>query len=223
MSPIPKRRKLENPKVKESEHSDSQHEGSNVEPGSDAGSDTGSASSIDTETEIALSNFPNKSKKTSKRKRRAVSPTPFGQALTALLETSTASTQPLALRPSIAQKKNEEKLEMRAKKLLQAERRQKEDIGRVKDVIGGWGGESERGLRKVAQRGVVKLFNMIQQVQTTEEAGDGSSEDEKHRRRGYGKKRRQEVKQKEKQEEKVALGQDDFMKMIRSGGVVSKA
>lgn len=42
---------------------------------------------------------------------------------------------------------------MRAKKLLQAERKQKEDIGRVKDVIGGWGGESERALRKVAQRG----------------------------------------------------------------------
>ncbi|KAG8954437.1 hypothetical protein FRC04_011764 [Tulasnella sp. 424] len=222
MSPIPKKRKLETPKGDESESSDDQHEGSGLESGSDSGSDTGSASSVDTETEIALSHLTNKSKKTSKRKRRAVSPTPFGQTLTALLETSTATSQPLALRPSIAQKKNEEKLEMRAKKLLQAERKKKEDIGRVKDVIGGWGGESERTLRKVAQRGVVKLFNVIQQVQATE-TGDGSSEDERPRRRGFGKKRHQEIKQKQKQEEKVALGQDDFMKMIRSGGVVSKA
>ncbi|KAG9051554.1 hypothetical protein FS837_004064 [Tulasnella sp. UAMH 9824] len=223
MSPIPKKRKLQTHRQDESEASGDQHEGSGLESGSDSGSDAGSASSIDTETEIALSRLPDKSKKTSKRKRRAISPTPFGQTLTALLETSTATSQPLALRPSIAQKKNEEKLEMRAKKLLQTERKQKEDIGRVKDVIGGWGGEKERALRKVAQRGVVKLFNMIQQVQSTEDNGDGSSEDERHRRRGYGKKRRQDTKQKEKQEEKVALGQDDFMKMIRAGGVVSKA
>lgn len=47
---------------------------------------------------------------------------------------------------------------MRAKKLLQAERKKKEDIGRVKDVIGGWGGESERTLRKVAQRGGERTF-----------------------------------------------------------------
>lgn len=73
--------------------------------------------------------------------------------MTALLETETTTDKPLALRPSIAQKKNDEKLEMRAKKLLREERKQKEDRGRVKDVIGGWGGESERGLRKVAQRG----------------------------------------------------------------------
>lgn len=223
MSPIPKKRKLDDPKQDESEPSDDQHEGSDLGSGSDSGSDAGSASSIDTETEIALSRLPDKSKKTSKRKRRAISPTPFGRTLTALLETSTATSQPLALRPSIAQKKNEEKLEMRAKKLLQTERKQKEDIGRVKDVIGGWGGEKERALRKVAQRGVVKLFNMIQQVQSTEDNADESSEDERHRPRGFGKKRRQDTKQRETQEEKVVLGQDDFMKMIRSGGVVSKA
>ena len=32
-------------------------------------------------------------------------------------------------------------------------RKEKEEKGRIKDVIGGWGGESERALRKVAQRG----------------------------------------------------------------------
>ena len=30
---------------------------------------------------------------------------------------------------------------------------EREEKGRVRDVIGGWGAESERALRKVAQRG----------------------------------------------------------------------
>ena len=66
--------------------------------------------------------------------------------------------------------------------------KEKEEKGRIKDVIGGWGGESERALRKVAQRGgtshatifvrvclcglVVKLFNVIQQSQATAAAAE---------------------------------------------------
>jgi len=94
----------------------------------------------------------------SERKRRAVSPTPFARALNILLDTSAPTTQPLSLKPAVARQKNEEKLEMRAKKLLIGERKEKEDKGRVKDVIGGWGGESERALRKVAQRGGMYLY-----------------------------------------------------------------
>ena len=74
------------------------------------------------------------------------------------------------MKPSISRKRNDEKLAQRAKKVLQVERKQKEDVGRIKDVIGGWGGESERTLRKVAQRGVVKLFNAIQHSQATASA-----------------------------------------------------
>lgn len=136
------------------------------------------------------------------RKRRAVSPTPFGQALTTLLGTSTKTTQPLALLPEIAKRKNEGKLEMRAHRLLQVERKERDDRGRVKDVIGGWGGESERASRKVAQRGgrypsslssfttsdqsgwnlVVKLFNLIQQAQTS--AAQAEEDLKKHRGTG---------------------------------------
>ena len=53
----------------------------------------------------------------------------------------------------MARKKNDEKLEQRAKKALLFERKEKEDKNHISDVIGGWGAEGERALRKVAQRG----------------------------------------------------------------------
>lgn len=96
---------------------------------------------------------PQKSRQTSKRKLRATGSSNFGATLQFLLDTNTPSTLPLSLKPSIARKRNDEKLELRAKKVLQIEKKEKEDKARVKDVIGGWGGESERALRKVAQRG----------------------------------------------------------------------
>ena len=96
---------------------------------------------------------PQKSRQTSKRKIRATAGSKFGATLEHLLRTDAPSTLPLSLKPSIARKKNDEKLELRAKKVLQMEKKDKEDKARVKDVIGGWGGESERALRKVAQRG----------------------------------------------------------------------
>jgi len=107
-------------------------------------------SSLDTDDEIAQVT---KSKKTLKRKRRATEPSRFGATLQFLLDTDAPSTQPLSLKPSVARQRNDEKLELRAKKVLQIEKKEKEDKGRVTDVIGGWGGESERALRKVAQRG----------------------------------------------------------------------
>ncbi|KAG8858753.1 hypothetical protein FRB96_004890 [Tulasnella sp. 330] len=184
-----------------------------------------SSSSMDTDTEIALTH--GKSKKTVKRKRRAVSPTPFGQALTTLLGTSTKTTQPLALLPEIAKRKNEDKLEMRAHRLLQVERKERDDRGRVKDVIGGWGGESERALRKVAQRGVVKLFNLIQQAQTS----TAQAEEDLKKQRGTGKPSLpapkaedffKEGNTKTRKHKEVDLAKDDFLNMIRSGGVVAK-
>lgn len=108
--------------------------------------------SADTEYEIADAKF-SKSKKTLKRKRRATDATHFGSTLQSLLSTSAPSALPLSLKPSVARKLNDEKLEAKGKKVILVERKEKEEKGRVKDVIGGWGGESERALRKVAQRG----------------------------------------------------------------------
>ena len=88
-----------------------------------------------------------------KRKLRATDATKFASTLQFLLNTDAPSTQPLSLKPSIARKRNDEKLEAKGKKVLQVERKEKEEKGRIRDIIGGWGGESERALRKVAQRG----------------------------------------------------------------------
>lgn len=109
-------------------------------------------SSPDTADEIAEAKVA-KSKKTLKRKRRATEPSTFGVALQSLLTTDAPSTLPLSLKPSVVRQRNDEKLELKAKRILQIEKKEKDDKGRVKDVIGGWGGESERVLRKVAQRG----------------------------------------------------------------------
>jgi hypothetical protein len=108
--------------------------------------------SADTDDEIANAR-PSKSKKTLKRKRRAIDTTHFGSALQSLLSTDTPSALPLSLKPSVARKRNDEKLEAKGKKIIQIEKKDKEEKGRIKDVIGGWGGEGERALRKVAQRG----------------------------------------------------------------------
>ncbi len=155
----------------------------------------------DTEDEIADAKF-TKSKKTLKRKRRATDAVNFGATLQSLLSTD-APAAPLSLKPSVAKKRKEEKLEAKGKHVLQMEKKDKEDKGRITDVIGGWGGESERALRKVAQRGgphcsvfpvpnalahvplhaVVKLFNAIQQSQ----AVSAAAAEELKSHRGTGK------------------------------------
>ncbi|KDQ63485.1 hypothetical protein JAAARDRAFT_169351 [Jaapia argillacea MUCL 33604] len=189
--------------------------------------------SADTEDEINNTKRM-KSKKTLKRKRRATEPSNFGATLQSLLDTDAPSTLPLSLKPAIARRRNDEKLELKAKKVLQVERKEKEDKGRIRDVIGGWGGEGERALRKVAQRGVVKLFNAIQQSQA---AASQKAEDVKTLR-GTGKATlpapshdsKAKAKQKAKRKDvgisggkDAALGKDDFLDLIRSGGVVSKS
>ncbi len=147
-------------KLAPEEHPEDQDEemesGSQGQVSSDAGSDAGSGpegSEPDTEDEIAEAKL-SKSKKTSKRKRRATDAVNFGTTLQSLLTTD-APAAPLSLKPSFARKRREEKLEAKGKHVLQIEKKEKEDRGRVTDVIGGWGAESERALRKVAQRGGV--------------------------------------------------------------------
>jgi len=173
-----------------------------------------------------------KSKKTLKRKRRATEPSHFGATLQSLLNTDAPSDLPLSLKPSVAHQKNDARLELKARKVIQTERKEKEERGRVRDVIGGWGGESERSLRKVAQRGVVKLFNAIQQSQLAAAA----AEEEAKAARGTGKpslptpslsginkaKRGQHKTGASGGEKQSTADKDTFFDMIRSGGIVSK-
>ena len=186
MPPATKRQKL----TSDNEHEtpdenlsveDNEESGPELESESGSSDDGERESSPDTEDEIEKAKY-SKSKKTLKRKRRATDTTRFGATLLSLLGTDAPSALPLSLKPSVARKRNDEKLEQKSKKVLQVEKKEKEDKGRIKDVIGGWGAESERTLRKVAQRGgestrflygistdhvreVVKLFNVIQQSQ----------------------------------------------------------
>ncbi|WFD32808.1 hypothetical protein MSPP1_003859 [Malassezia sp. CBS 17886] len=164
---------------------------------SDASRDTDSISapsdaSRDTDDEINQRDT-KRSKKTQKRKRRAVSPTAFGETLEALLRPQEAAAPTpasiLSLAPSIRRTANATTLRAKAARLALDHRRQREERAHVKDVIGSWGPPGmlpgtdaqaptawmdgggakgyERKLRKVAQRGVVKLFNAIRAAQTT--------------------------------------------------------
>ncbi|CRG87311.1 hypothetical protein PISL3812_04328 [Talaromyces islandicus] len=64
-----------------------------------------------------------------------------------------------------------ERLEQRARAKLRAEKKEEQDRGRVRDVLGiergqaGETAEEEKRLRKIAQRGVVKLFNAVRAAQ----------------------------------------------------------
>ncbi|KAF5337021.1 hypothetical protein D9611_003128 [Ephemerocybe angulata] len=236
MPPTLKRRKLSDDE--EERIHDSADDAGLDDSGSEAGSSMhdsdgaeSSDGSMDTEDELEGLQ-PKKSKKTSKRKLRATDTSKFGSTLQFLLNTDAPSNQPLSLKPSIARKHNDEKLELKAKKVLQIEKKEKEDKRRIKEVIGGWGGESERTLRKVAQRGVVKLFNAIQQSQATVAA---AAEDAKGER-GSGKPRLAapivETKGKKKGTKKdniigrgkeTVVDKDEFFNIIKSGGIVSKA
>ena len=117
---------------------------------SDDGADS---ESLATEDEIAQAQRNAKSHKTQKRKRRATSPSRFGSTLQALLKTDAPSNVPLSLKPSVAKRRTDEILEGKARKLLEGEKKEQEEKNHVEDVIGGWGAERERSLRKVAQRG----------------------------------------------------------------------
>lgn len=182
--------------------------------------------SPDTEDEIAAAKA-SKSKKTLKRKRRATDPSSFGATLNALLSTNAPSSLPLSLKPTAARKRHEEKQELKAKKTQRIEKKEKEDKGHISDVIGGWGGEGERALRKVAQRGVVKLFNAIAESQSAV----ATAAEESKKSRGTGKPSlpapsfekgnpRKKGKQKDNilgRGKEAALDKEDFMDMIRSG------
>ena len=220
----------------------------------------------DTEDEIADAKLA-KSRKTLKRKRRATDAVKFGVTLQSLLSTD-APAAPLSLKPSVAKERKEKKLETKGKHVLQIGKNDKEDKGRITDMIGGWGGESERALRKVAQRGgthyritpgsnalvyviyvVVKLFNAIQQSQTASAAAAQELKSRRgtgkptlpappiHDKEGKGKHRDNIVgRGREGRPFIVYLrtfvietlcaattAQDDFLDIIRSGGVVSNA
>ncbi|KAK9897344.1 hypothetical protein P389DRAFT_194969 [Cystobasidium minutum MCA 4210] len=126
-----------------------------------------------------------------KKRKRALPTHAFGSMLSSLIA-APVPTKPLRpLHPPASA----EALERRARTALQAQKHEREERGHVKDVIAGWtprpnvpfsqwntidptdsnveyalgGAEKEKELRRLAQRGVVRLFNAIKAAQYTEE------------------------------------------------------
>ena len=123
--PSSKRQKISDDEISDEENDEKTLSASEEDKySSDAGSSS-AASEPDTEDEIADAKLA-KSKKTLKRKRRATSPSHFGAALESLLNTNAPSAAPLALKPSVTKRRADEALEIKAKKLLEGEKKEKE-------------------------------------------------------------------------------------------------
>jgi len=121
------------------------------------------------------------SKSTKKRKRN--DPDAFSTSISKILSshlTTTARKDPILIRSkkSIQSSIDNSKLEAKAKRLLSLEKKKLLDKGRIKDIIPKSDStgddvkkvlEREKALRKVAQRGVIKLFNAVRAAQVGQE------------------------------------------------------
>ncbi|RAH48510.1 rRNA-processing protein RRP15 [Aspergillus brunneoviolaceus CBS 621.78] len=105
-------------------------------------------------------------------------PTAFSTSMAKILATKLPSSMredPVLSRSRDAAQKStqvaEEKLDRQARAKMRAEKKEELDRGRIRDVMGlerGQAGpvaEEEKRLRKIAQRGVVKLFNAVRAAQ----------------------------------------------------------
>ncbi|OKL64382.1 hypothetical protein UA08_00347 [Talaromyces atroroseus] len=100
--------------------------------------------------------------------------TSMSKILSTKLPTSARADPVLSRSKAVAQASFDlanERLEQRARSRLRAEKKEEQDRGRVRDVLGiergeaGQTAEEEKRLRKIAQRGVVKLFNAVRAAQ----------------------------------------------------------
>ena len=146
--------------------------------GQSSGSDGGtSSSSSDNEREDGT-HPEGRKKRTSKRN----DPDAFSTSISKILSTKLsqgARKDPVLSRSREAAEVSSgianEKLERRAKAKLRSDRKEELERGRVKDVLGlqsGMAGEvaeEEKRLRKIAQRGVIKLFNAVRAAQVKAE------------------------------------------------------
>jgi hypothetical protein len=105
-------------------------------------------------------------------------PTAFSTSISKILSTklpTSARADPVLSRSKSATQTTselaDEKLDKQARAKLRAEKKEELDRGRVRDVMGvergltGVVAEEEKRLRKIAQRGVVKLFNAVRAAQ----------------------------------------------------------
>ncbi|KAH0052903.1 Rrp15p-domain-containing protein, partial [Aureobasidium melanogenum] len=136
-------------------------------------------SDLDDDDEMDLSDDEDGEGKQRKTRKRN-DPTAFATSMSKILGTKLTTSKrqdPVLSRSAAATAASKEladqKLELKAKRKLHAEKREALEKGRVKDVLGlntpevstAEIQETERRLQKTAQRGVVKLFNAVRAAQ----------------------------------------------------------
>lgn len=177
------------------------------------------ASASDSDTSLTSSNLTGANNGKVKKKRN--DPTAFATSITRILDTKLTTSKradPVLSRSATAQTANktlsDQKLESAAKSQLRTEKRAKLEKGRVRDVLGlqnpdvetGAVQEEEKRLKKVAQRGVVRLFNAVRAAQVRAEKGEELV-------RGEG------VVGMGKREERVGeMSKEGFLELISKGG-----
>ncbi|CDS08141.1 hypothetical protein LRAMOSA02089 [Lichtheimia ramosa] len=177
---------------------DESEEESGQESQSDSGSDLDDNDEFD-DDEIAESR-PSKAKKQSKEA--------FSDAMTKILASQLKGTdkkQPIMARSKGTERKiEEEKLEYKARKVLAAEKKALKEKGHVIPDYTTF--EYEKRLRKVATRGVVKLFNAVRiQQKTTEHA---VAEVQEHRKASSALEKAKNV---------STMSKSNFLDLLKSG------
>ncbi|EAW14714.1 rRNA processing protein RRP15 [Aspergillus clavatus NRRL 1] len=161
-------------KAEDSDASDDESDADNQD-------EPGSAESSELELEddeylsdTSLATSTNGRKSVAKRNDPTAFSTSISKILSTKLPTSARADPVLSRSKTAAQNTTEladEKLDKQARAKLRAEKKEELDRGRVRDVMGiergitGAVAEEEKRLRKIAQRGVVKLFNAVRAAQ----------------------------------------------------------
>ncbi|OJD23933.1 hypothetical protein ACJ73_04714 [Blastomyces percursus] len=157
---------------------DDEDEALDSDSDSNVASSAASASGSDPDSDGSMSGTDASTSTRRKKLSKRNDPTAFSTSISKILSTklpTAARTDPLLSRSrSTAETTSElanEKLEGRARAKLRAEKREELERGRIRDVLGVDRGEAgdtveqEKRLRKIAQRGVVKLFNAVRAAQ----------------------------------------------------------
>ena len=148
----------------------------------------------------------------------------FGSALAKILHTNTpaaakdtTSSAVLSRRKAIERKLEDDKLEERARKQVRSEARLKRDAAHILPEATAL--NREKLLRKTATRGVVQLFNAVQQVQVERERLEKKKLEEKGSKKGPMKKPEVEAfDKKDPLAEAKALSKSSFLDLLKMSG-----
>lgn len=158
------------------------------ESGSDDSDDSGADSDAGSIGSSTAASSTQRTRKVSKRNDPAAFSTTMSKILSTKLPTSARADPLLSRSRDAANKTSElanEKLEARARAKLRAEKKEELERGRIRDVLGvergeaGETAEQEKRLRKMAQRGVIKLFNAVRAAQVR---GEEAAREERRKR-----------------------------------------